>query len=354
MPGEKIDALWYTRCGVPTAIGVAARLGWLERAFAPAGIEIRSIRDSEDQKVRDSHFDHHLRYSVRQGGSSPALWARAEGRPTRVIGLLWTDESQQILTLPRTKIRTVKDLRSRRLALPRRRSERFDRLDIRGAAALRGYLSALSTEGLDEKDVEFVELPAREAEPGARGERTRFGYSFGDEVLALLNGEVDAIFVKDSRGKAVEGFLGAVPVIDVGRHPDPSLRVNYGVPRPLTVDQALLDDHPEVAERLLALVLEAGDWAREHPAETLRLVSQEVGTPEHFVALAHPDLHQSLVTDLREDWIRAFEGYKDFLLRYGFIARDVDVRAWIDPAPLAAVKRRSGKRALEAPAVSPP
>ncbi len=109
--------------------------------------------------MRDSHFDHHLRYSVRQGGSSPAIWARAEGRATRVIGLIWTDESQQILTLPGTKIRTVKDLRGRRLALPKRTSERFERLDIRGAAALRGYLSALSTEGLDEKDVEFVELP---------------------------------------------------------------------------------------------------------------------------------------------------------------------------------------------------
>ena len=149
---------------------------------------------------------------------------------------------------------------------------------------------------------------------------------------------MDAIFVKDSRGKAIERFLGAVEVIDVGRHPDPSLRVNYGVPRPLTVDQALLDNHPRVVDKLLTLVLDAGAWARQHPRETIDFVSTEVGTAAHYVELAHPGLHTSLATDLREDWISAFENYKSFLFKHGFIAQDIDVRAWIDPAPLARVR----------------
>jgi ABC-type nitrate/sulfonate/bicarbonate transport system substrate-binding protein len=343
MAGSKLDGLWYTRCGVPTAIGIAYQLGWLEQGFRADGIEVKSIRDSADQRVRDSHFDHNLAYSARQGGSSPAIWARSEGRDTRVIGLIWTDESQQILTLPGTKIRSVKDLKGRRLALPKRSQSRFPRLDVRGAAALRGYLSALSTEGLTDRDVEFVELSRDDAELQPRERGASFGYSFGDEVLALLNGKVDAIFVKDSRGKAVESFLNAVEVIDVGRHPDAALRVNYGVPRPLTVDGGLLRDYPEVAEKLLGLVVDAGAWAAEHPRETASFVAREVGTPEHFVSLAHPDLHLSLNTDLREDWIGAFEGYKDFLLKWGFIAKDVDVRAWIDPAPLEAVRARRGR-----------
>lgn len=345
MTDRKIDTLWYTRCGVPTAIGVAVQLGWLDKAFASEGIEVRSLRDSEDQEVRNSHFDHHLRFSVRQGGSSPAIWARAEGRETRVIGLIWTDESQQILTLPGSGIRSVKDLKGRRLALPKRVSSRFPRLDVRGAAALRGYLSALSTESLTEKDVEFVELTGSEEETGGPGGRRRsYGYSFGEEVLALLNGKVDAIFVKDSRGKAIERFLGAVEVIDVGRHPDPALRVNYGVPRPLTVDRALIETHPRVVDRLLSLVIDAGVWARQHPKETVDFVSAEVGTAAHYVELAHPGLHTSLATDLREDWISAFENYKSFLFTHGFIAQDFDVRAWIDPAPLARVRAAQRSR----------
>ena len=342
--GTRLEQLWYTRCGVPTAIGLAVQLGWLERAFALDGTVIRSIRDSEDQKIRQSHFDHHLQHSVRQGGSSPAIWARAEGRDTRVIGLIRTDESQQILALPDSKIRSVKDLKGRRLALPKRASANFPALDVRGAAALKGYLSALSTEGLGKKDVEFVELRRDESGPGPANSRRSFGYSFGDEVRALLAGEVDAIFVKDSRGQAVASFLNAVEVIDLSKHPDPSIRVNYGWPRPLTVDAGLLRDYPEAADRLLALVLEAGEWAKEHRSETLRLVAHEVGMPEHYVAAAHPNLHENLVTDLREDWIGWFGEYKQFLLDHGFVRNDFDLGSWIDDSVLERVRSRGRAR----------
>lgn len=342
MAKQKLDTLWYTRCGVPTAIGVASHLGWLEKTFGADGTSVQSIRDSDDQRVRESHFDHNVRHSVRQGGSSPAIWARSEGRDTRVIGLIWTDEAQQILTLPSTKIKNVRDLKGRRLALPKRVNDRFPRLDIRGAAALRGYLAALGTEGLTERDVELVPL-TRGGEQFAqtRAARGSFGYSFGEEVLALLNGEVDAIFVKDARGKAVQSFLNAVEVIDVGNHPDPAVRVNYGVPRPLTVDGALLRDHPDVVERLLGLVIEAGRYAQANPQATLDIVAKEVGTPSHFVELAYPRLSENLHTDLRDDWIAHFESYKNFLLAHGFLARDVDVASWIDPTPLAALKAKT-------------
>ncbi|MFT3926955.1 MAG: ABC transporter substrate-binding protein [Myxococcales bacterium] len=342
MTRKHLETLWYTRCGVPTALGLAARLGWLEQTFGGDGTKIASLRDSDDQDVRRSHFDHRLAYSVRQGGSSPAIWARAQGRDTRLIGLIWTDESQQILTLPGRKIQSVKDLKGRKLALPHHQSDDLPRLDIRGAAALRGFLAALATEGLDERDVQFVKLAkVEQREPNNRAAHRGFAYGFGEEVLALLNGEVDAIFVKDARGKAIESFLGAVEVIDVGNHPDPAVRVNYGVPRTLTVDGALARDYPEVVERLLGLVLEAGQWAQEHPRDALELAAREVAMPVHFAELAYPRLPTQLRTDLREDWIGHLEAYKDFLLKWGFLTADFEVHAWIDRAPLAALRERS-------------
>jgi ABC-type nitrate/sulfonate/bicarbonate transport system substrate-binding protein len=341
MPQNPLKELWYTRCGIPTAIGLAVQLGWLDRAFAPLGITIRSLREAPDPKTRRSHFDHHLQYSVRQGGSSPALWAKSEGVDTRAIGLIRTDESQLILALPGSKIQTVKDLKGRRLALPKRQAADLPGLDVRGAAALRGYLSALSTEGLGHKDVEFVEL-TRNADDGSNdlSARGSFAYSFGDEVRALLDGRVDAIFVKDSRGQAVSAFLNAVQVIDLGSHPDPHVRINYGWPRPLTIDGALLREYPDVVERLLAVLIEAGEWAIEHPKETLELTAREVRMPEAFVAAGHPNLHERLVTDLDSDWIGWLTEYKDFLLQWGYIRNDFDVASWIDWKPLEAVKAR--------------
>src|SRR3954468_1198877 len=153
---SKLEILSYTRCGVPTPVGIAVQLGWFEQEFSRDGITIESIRDSADRDVRESHYDHKVDNSFRQGGSVPAIWARARGRATRLVGLTWTDEAQVILALPESKIRTLKDLKGRRLGIATRPN---DIIDFWKATTLRAYLVALNLEGISEKDVEFVELP---------------------------------------------------------------------------------------------------------------------------------------------------------------------------------------------------
>src|SRR5690554_3507466 len=103
--------LWYTRCPVPSPLGLAVQLGWLDEAFQADGIAVQSVLDSPQQSVRGSHFSHHLPWSVRQGGNIPALWARAQGAPTRLLGLSWTDEFQAIITTGNTHLGQAKELR---------------------------------------------------------------------------------------------------------------------------------------------------------------------------------------------------------------------------------------------------
>src|SRR6185437_12636829 len=160
MSKKPIDALWYTRCTVPTALGLASQLGWLERTFADDGIAIQSVQDSTDPRIRASHFDHRLRHSVRQGGSIPAIWTRAKGVETRVLGLTWTEEAQTLLALPESNIGSVGDLRGKRIAIPRHVGQA---IEITGVGALRGVRSALASEGLTEKDVTLVDLAIPEA-----------------------------------------------------------------------------------------------------------------------------------------------------------------------------------------------
>ena len=114
-----LDTLWYTHSPVPTGLGIAVESGRLAQAFRPFGTRIQSLRESSEREVREAHFDHHLPYSVRQGGNIPAIWARASGASTRVIGLSWSDEVQLIVSAPDSGVRSIRDLRHRRFGLPK-------------------------------------------------------------------------------------------------------------------------------------------------------------------------------------------------------------------------------------------
>jgi len=69
--------LWYSRCGAATASAIAIRQGWLQAEFSRGGTELRSLRDSEDGSVRDSHYHHQTSGLFREGGNIPPIWARA-------------------------------------------------------------------------------------------------------------------------------------------------------------------------------------------------------------------------------------------------------------------------------------
>ncbi|NIE63378.1 ABC transporter substrate-binding protein [Burkholderia sp. Ax-1719] len=335
--------LWYARSPVPTPLGIAVHLGWLNGELSADGVAIRSLRDSA-QHDHSSISDHTLAQSFRQGGSIPAIWARSNGARTRVIGLSWVDESQLILTLPATGIRSVAALRGRRIAIPRRRS---DRIDIFRASALRGFVNALSLEGLTTRDVELVEIAARtlqsvetqnEATRAASPEGFNSRSLYAAEAAALLRGEVDAIYVKGSTGLEIAQLIGAHVVIDIGFHPEPRIRNNNGTPRPLTVNADVLAQHPDIVEGFLKLVVDAGEWARAHPDETADYVAQETASSVEWVHAAYgPNVHHHLGINLEPESIEELAEFKDFLHEWDCLEADFDVNDWIDPRPLNAV-----------------
>jgi ABC-type nitrate/sulfonate/bicarbonate transport system substrate-binding protein len=342
-----LETLWYTRCPVPTPVGIAVQLGWIEEEFKRDGIKLGSVRDSVDRSVRESHFDHKLENSFRQGGSVPAIWARAAGRQTRLVGLTWTDEAQVILARPESKIRTIKDLKGRRLGIATRPN---DIIDFWKATTLRAYLVALGLEGLTDKDVELVEIPR--TENSFDNPRGLAGQGPGAdqllEVKALQEGKVDVIFHKGSRGLEVADAIGAQVVFDVWNHPDPRARANNHSPRTFTVDAALADNHPDVVARVVRRVLQAGQWAEDHQAEATAYVAKETGSSERWVQAAYgKDVHKHLKTDLEERSIAALVDFADFLADRGFLPQRFDVRGWIDSRPLAAASKALGQPAAK-------
>lgn len=348
---QRLDTLWYTRCPVPTGLGIAVQQGWLEAAVAARGTAVRSLRESADRAVRESHFDHTLRDSVRHGGNIPALWARAAGRDTRLLGLSWSDETQRILALPGSGISTVRDLKGRRFGLPKWVNAQ---IDFARAQALRGLENALRLEGLEVADVELVDFVIEQGQSDAPAERVAGTNVFSGqrrggqsaELVALLRGEVDAIFLKGASAAHIAQLFGLHTVIDTGAHPDPLVRANNGTPRTLTVDAHLAEEHPEVAADIVEQVLRAQDWARANPEDTRRFLARESNTSEYWVTVAYgQDAHTRLDTSLSEENIAGLQDFADFLLRWNFLPAAVDVRSWIDAGPYLAALERQRKAA---------
>lgn len=348
MAQTPLDTLWYTRCPVPTGLGIALQKGWLEESFRANGTALKSLRESNDKAVRESHFDHTLRNSVRHGGNIPAIWARSAGRETRVLGLSWADETQLILTTPESGIKTVKDLKGRRFGLPQWRNVQ---IDFTRAQAIRGLENALRLEGLEVSDVELVSFPVDSGQSEAPAERIGGAHIFGGraagerarELVGLLRGEVDAIFLKGASAAHLAHLFALRTVIDTGAHPEPLVRANNGTPRTLTVDSNLIENHFDAGVRIVEQVLRAEEWAWSHPDETRQYLARESNSSEYWVAVAYgQDAHLRLRTNLSEVSVKALQNFSDFLHRWQFIPNRVDVSEWIDARPLEAVTRARG------------
>ncbi|MDO8186230.1 hypothetical protein Q5424_03885 [Conexibacter sp. JD483] len=224
---------------------------------------------------------------IEQCDNVSALHARGEGAETRLVGLVSVPHYQAVLALPGSGIGEPAQLAGRRLGLPARDEQLA--VDVRRAAASRGFHSATALSCLFCDEYDEVELAAAEdAAP------------YAAEAAALADGSVDAIYVAGPEGRAVARQLSAVEVVDLGRHLDPMVRVNATTPLAVTVSERLLRTRPRTVARQLAELL---------PAARL---------------------------DARA--LDALRVQKDWLLTHGYLDADVDVTAWADAGPLDAAR----------------
>lgn len=315
-----VDKIWYTRCPVPTASGLAHNLGWLADEFSADGLDVGILQDAPPEIARH-HFDHQLPGLFREGGNVPALVAKSEGAPTRLVGLTWIDEWQSILVRPDSTIDSGAGLAGARVALPKwgpSRAESFPR-----AMALHGIKGALRTAGLTLDDVTFVEVSSDVRSnlwPG---------------LTELAAGKVDAVYVKGARSAEQATEIGLRVAVDLDAHADRRTRVNNGTPRPITVHESLLTERPDLVDRFLVRTLQAAQWAADHLDDVRSILARETRSGSAGVTTAYRDgFHQSLHPDLSRERLDLLTLQKDFLLVHGFLSSDVDIEAWAAPEPL--------------------
>ncbi|BCJ07759.1 ABC transporter substrate-binding protein [Pseudomonas mosselii] len=328
---ETLERLWFTRCPVPTASGIAYKLGWLQDEFAADGLPIDTLQEA--RQLGHHHYDHQLPGLFREGGNLPALAARAAGAPTRLIGLTWIEEWQTILVRPDSDIRRPEDLRGKRLALPAWGDNRPG--SIARAMSLHGYKGALASAGLGFDDVHLVEVALLDqfdaGTPQLGLQRLWSGLD------PLVRGEVDAVYVKGAAAADAARRLGLVVGIDLDALPDPRHRINNGTPRPITVHQRLLDEHFDLVTRFLAQTLRAADWAAGNRDALNGILEDETRAGSQGVAEAYRgDFHTTLAPDLSPQRLAYLDTQKTFLNLHGFLERDFDLADWVDHRPLQA------------------
>jgi ABC-type nitrate/sulfonate/bicarbonate transport system substrate-binding protein len=338
-----IDKIWFTRCPVPTATGLAYKLGWLEQEFKPDGISIGTLQEVGGELARH-HYDHELATLIREGGNLFAIPARAQGAKTRLVGLTWIEEWQSILVRPGSDIHSPADLKGKRLALPAFRpadiAENKRGRSIARGMSLHGYKGALASAGLTLDDVRLVEIGGAVLNGAASARRENQGRLW-EGLEPLINGEVNAIYVKGAAAAEAARKAGAVVGIDLDKLPERRFRVNNGTPRPITVHEDFLENHFDLLVRFLTQTLRAAEWAKTHLADVQAILQAETRAGAEGVKEAYRDgFHLSLAPDLSRERVELFRQQKDFQLIHGLLDRDFDFDAWLDFRPIEEATKR--------------
>ncbi len=270
--------IYYTRCPVPTASGIAFQTGMLAEAFEDSGYTVPNIVELGPAH-QNVHYTHSIEMFMREGGVAPPVWARANGVDSVLLGITFMEELQGVFVRADDDIQSVADLAGRRLALPVWPKLVFNFWRF---AAQKGLLSALSVHEVPATDVDFVDIvegwdPSERRNVGRDDVATPARCEYRGQLQALLAGEVDAIF-----GKGPEVALlrreaaGRIRLLyDLRTAPSLADRINNSTPRLVTTSHHLVETHFDATVRYLRTAIRAADWVNANPAEARDLIARE-------------------------------------------------------------------------------
>lgn len=263
--------------------------GLLEKEFEKDGIKIQWVQSLGSNKALEFLNASSLDFGSTAGAA--ALVGKINGNPIKSIYVYSRPEWATLVTRPETGIKSVADLKGKRVAA------------TRGTDPHIFLIRALQEAGLTEKDITLVLL------------------QHGDGKAALLRGDVDAWAGLDPLTASAEIENGAVLFY---RKKEAN---SWGV---LNVREVFSAEHPSVVKRVLAAYEVARAWAVAHPDE---LKAQLVAATKLPDAVIERQLKER--TDL--SYSKIGQEQKDGILAAGLalqkadvIKADVDVAAVLD------------------------
>lgn len=341
--------LWYTRCPVPTASGIAFQNNLYAKSFSGTEFEVHNIKELGKEQA-NTHFSHSLPYSFREGGGSPPIWAYAQGAKTRLLAITFMEEVLGIYVRADDPAQSIADLAGRKLALPVWPKLIFNFFRF---AAEKAFYSALAAHGLKETEIQYVDV-VEEEDPhqlinpafAERKETLKRRSYYSGQLHALLKKKVDAIFAKGAEVVALEDEAeGKIRrLYDVRQAPELWMRVNNSMPRLFTVDESLATEHPEAVVIYLQTAIKAARWAVANPSEALQAIASECGiAPDVLASCFEENFLQKLMPEVNDTLIESTEIMKNFLADRVYISRNFDLQEWLDPSFLKEAMARENQ-----------
>ena len=332
--------LIYTICPVLVASNVALELGWIHDELARVGAKPTYLRSALSDVAWPAHYNHDSDRLLRDGGNSPAIWSKADLRPTVLLGLTQAQPAGKVLVRTDSDIHRVADLKGRRFGLYK--SQRNEKIDHRRATGEHGILAALALHGLSAKDVEIVDIEDADAHTESLADtpagiwaqrRATKQDELTLEARALDAGTIDAIYDYSIGVDIRLTQTGRFRVIeDLDRYPDWTLRI-ANAPRTLTVSREFAEANRDIVVAWLRAAIRAGRWINAHPEAAADIFYRTtIYADRDAIARALRDF--DLVPNLSEQNLAGLRLEKDFLRAHGYIANDVDVNEWADSSYL--------------------
>ncbi len=331
--------IYYARCPVPTASGVALQRGLFTDAFAASEVSIRNVGEAGSERA-NAHFTHDLDNFVREGGCTPPIWARSSGAKTRLLGITFMREPLGVYVRADDDVGSLKDLAGRHFALPV-----WPRLvfNFWRVAAHIGILSALDAHGMNASDIHFVDVT--EDNNPHRRLNTAVGSVIGEDekseydgqLQALLGGQVDAIFAKGAESAImVRQAEDAVRLLyDVNQSEQVQHQINNSTPRLLTCSEELLERYPEDVETYLLAIVKAAHWASQNSAKLNTLVARECSISLDDIRQFFPrDYASDFLPELSNELIQRTNTMKEFMLEHHYIDDDFSMDDWVFRDPM--------------------
>ena len=276
----RIDYATYNPVGL-----LLKEKGYLEAELAKDGVKVEWVKSLGSNKALEFLNSKSVDFGSTAGAA--ALVAKTNGNPIRSVYVYSKPEWTALVTRPGTNIRTLADLKGKKVAV------------TRGTDPYVFLVRALDSVGLTERDIELVPL------------------QHPDGQAALERGDVDAWAGLDPLMATSELERGSVLFF---RKPEWN---TYGV---LNVREEFKERYPAYVDRVIAAYERARADALEHPAELKAALVREAHLSDAVATavLARTDISSATIGEAQR---AAIAPAGDVLKKSGIVKPEADLPA---------------------------